>query len=188
MQFINLIFSYSFCFSGFLIINILALDFTLAQKCAKLYFNILNFPHQKLSFLGGGILEDHRYSGRSHPPAPAPSFKTALRTVEAVDDIAVRVLTDDGAVGYGEAPPTAVITGDTEGSILCAIRDYIRPALLGMDVENLEAVMEKLNGCLVHNTTPKAAVDMALYDLWAKAQGKPLYQLLGGADRVFKPI
>ena len=118
--------------------------------------------------------------GRIRLPLRHP-FKTALRTVEAVDDIAVRVLTDDGAVGYGEAPPTAVITGDTEGSILCAIRDYIRPALLGMDVENLEAVMEKLNGCLVHNTTPKAAVDMALYDLWAKAQGKPLYQLLGGA-------
>lgn len=89
-----------------------------------------------------------------------------------MDDIAVRVLTDDGAVGYGEAPPTAVITGDTEGSILCAIRDYIRPALLGMDVENLEAVMEKLNGCLVHNTTPKAAVDMALYDLVGQGPGQ----------------
>ena len=100
MQFINLIFSYSFCFSGFLIINILALDFTLAQKCAKLYFNILNFPHQKLSFLGGGILEDHRYSGRSRSRLPLRHpFKTALRTVEAVDDIAVRVLTDDGAGG-----------------------------------------------------------------------------------------
>ena len=61
--------------------------------------------------------------GRIRLPLRHP-FKTALRTVEAVDDIAVRVLTDDGAVGYGEAPPTAVITGDTEGSILCAIRDF----------------------------------------------------------------
>ena len=49
--------------------------------------------------------------GRIRLPLRHP-FKTALRTVEAVDDIAVRVLTDDGAVGYGEAPPTAVITGD----------------------------------------------------------------------------
>jgi o-succinylbenzoate synthase len=113
-------------------------------------------------------------------------FKTALRTVNAVDDIVVRVLTDDGAVGYGEAPPTAVITGDTKGSILCAILDFIRPSLIGMDVMDLDGIMAKLHGCLVHNTTPKAAVDMAVYDLWAKAQGKPLYQLLGGARTSFQ--
>lgn len=108
-------------------------------------------------------------------------FKTALRTVDAVRDVVVRVCTDQGAVGYGEAPPTAVITGDTTGSILCAVEEYIRPALVGMDVMDLPAVMEKLAGCLVHNTSPKAAVDMALYDLWAQAQGKPLFELLGGA-------
>lgn len=113
-------------------------------------------------------------------------FKTALRTVEAVNDIVVRVIADDGSVGYGEAPPTAVITGDTTGSILCAVRDFIRPALMGMELDDLDAVMAKLDGCMVHNTTPKAAVDMALYDLWAKAQGKPLYQLLGGARTSFK--
>jgi L-Ala-D/L-Glu epimerase len=113
-------------------------------------------------------------------------FKTALRTVEAVNDIVVRVIADDGSVGYGEAPPTAVITGDTTGSILCAVRDFIRPAIVGMELDDLDAVMAKLDGCMVHNTTPKAAVDMALYDLWAKAQGKPLYQLLGGARTAFK--
>ena len=113
-------------------------------------------------------------------------FKTALRTVEAVEDVVVRVVSDDGTVGYGEAPPTAVITGDTTASILCAIREYIRPALVGMDVMDLEAVMRRLDGCMAHNTTPKAAVDMAVYDLWARAQGKPLYQLLGGARQSFQ--
>ena len=58
----------------------------------------------------------------------AKPFKTALRTVENVEDIVVRITTDTGAAGYGEAPPTAVITGDTKGSIRCAIEDFIRPA------------------------------------------------------------
>ena len=62
----------------------------------------------------------------------AKPFKTALRTVENVEDIVVRITTDTGAAGYGEAPPTAVITGDTKGSIRCAIEDFIRPTLLGM--------------------------------------------------------
>ena len=123
--------------------------------------------------------------GRLTLPLAHP-FKTALRTVETLDDVAVRVIADDGTVGYGEAPPTAVITGDTTGSILCAIQDYIRPALVGMELDDLDAVMKRLNGCLVHNTSPKAAVDMALYDLWAKGKGQPLYRLLGGAKSSFE--
>ena len=113
-------------------------------------------------------------------------FKTALRTVEAVEDVVVRVISDDGRVGYGEAPPTAVITGDTLGSIQCAVRDFIRPALTGMEVEDLDGTMRRLHGCLVKNTSAKAAVDMALYDLWPGAE-KPLYQLLGGRARRSKP-
>ena len=103
-------------------------------------------------------------AGRISLPLRTP-FKTALRTVDAVDDVVVRVVADDGQVGYGEAPPTAVITGDTLGSIACAVKDFIRPALVGMDVEDLDAVMAKLQGCMVKNTSAKAAVDMAVLDL-----------------------
>ncbi len=123
--------------------------------------------------------------GRLSLPLAHP-FKTALRTVERIEDVAVKVVGDNGMVGYGEAPPTAVITGDTPGSILCAIEDYIKPNLVGMDLDDLPAVMNALNSCLIHNTSPKAAVDMALYDLWAKGRGKPLYQLLGGARNSFE--
>ena len=116
----------------------------------------------------------------------ARPFKTALRTVERVEDVAVRILTDTGEVGYGEAPPTAVITGDTAGSITCAIRDFIRPALLGMDIEDLEGIQKKLHSCILHNTSAKAAVDMAVYDLWAKRWNAPLWKLLGGAKPGFE--
>lgn len=107
-------------------------------------------------------------------------FKTALRTVENVEDIVVKITADTGEVGYGEAPPTAVITGDTKGSVVCAIRDFISPAITGMEIENLEAIMERMHGCIQKNTSAKACVDMALYDLYAKRYGAPLYQLLGG--------
>ncbi len=110
----------------------------------------------------------------------AKPFKTALRTVENVDDIIVRVTTDTGAVGYGEAPPTAVITGDTKGSIRCAIEEFIRPALLGMEIEDLDGVMHKLHTSIVKNTSAKAAVDMAIYDLYAQRFGVPLYKMIGG--------
>ena len=64
--------------------------------------------------------------GMLRVPLKTP-FKTALRTVDTIEDIVVTVHTDTGHVGYGEAPATAVITGDTHGSIIEAIRKIIAP-------------------------------------------------------------
>ena len=55
--------------------------------------------------------------GKLSVPLRTP-FKTALRTVDRVEDIVVELHTDTGAVGYGEAPPTGPITGDTTGGIV----------------------------------------------------------------------
>ncbi|MEG0566671.1 MAG: dipeptide epimerase [Hungatella sp.] len=107
-------------------------------------------------------------------------FKTALRTVDCVNDLVVRITTECGEIGFGEAPPTAVITGDTKGSIRCAIEEFMAPNLLGMEIEDLDGVMKKLHGSILKNTSAKAAVDMAIYDLYAKSCKKPLYKLLGG--------
>ena len=65
--------------------------------------------------------------GMLRVPLKTP-FKTALRTVETVEDIVVSIHTDSGHVGYGEAPATAVITGDTHGSIVPAINKFIARA------------------------------------------------------------
>jgi o-succinylbenzoate synthase len=118
--------------------------------------------------------------GRISVPLRVP-FKTALRTVDSVEDVIVCLETDTGAVGYGEAPPTGVITGDTTGAILGAIRDHIAKTLIGRDVDDLENLLLDLNRCVVHNTSAKAAVDMALYDLYGQLYRLPVYKLLGGS-------
>ena len=107
-------------------------------------------------------------------------FKTSLRTATHVDDILVRVTADTGETGFGEAPPTAVITGDTKGSIRAAIEEFIAPSLVGYDIEDLDGIMARLSSCIQKNTSAKAAVDMAIYDLYAKRLGLPLYKVLGG--------
>jgi len=107
-------------------------------------------------------------------------FKTALRTVESVEDIVVMVHADDGRIGYGEAPPTAVITGDTHESIIHAVRHVIAPLLVGRDTDDLNALSASIQGALPKNTSAKAAVEMAVYDLWAQGFDAPLYKVLGG--------
>lgn len=117
--------------------------------------------------------------GEISVPLKTP-FKTALRTVNSVEDIIVEIHTDTGNVGYGEAPPTGVITGDTKGSIIGALKDHIIKSIIGMDIENFEDIMLKLDKSLVKNTSAKAAVDIALYDLYGQLYNAPLYKMFGG--------
>lgn len=107
-------------------------------------------------------------------------FITALRTVHSVNDIVVRIETDTGHIGYGEAPPTGVITGDTKGAIIGAIEDHIKKHLIGMEIENLEEIMIKLDNSIIKNTSAKAAIDIAIYDLYGQLYNAPIYKLLGG--------
>lgn len=109
-------------------------------------------------------------------------FKTALRTVDKIEDIVVMIGTDSGHTGYGEAPATAVITGDTHGSIVEAIRHYIWPRVSGQDVANLNQVTRTIQNAMEKNSSAKAAVEIAVYDLWGQLYGAPLYRLLGGGD------
>lgn len=112
-------------------------------------------------------------------------FKTALRTVEVLKPVIIAVDTDVKAIGYGEAPPTGAITGDSQGSIRGAIHEFIAPVLKGKRIESLEDVLTSLDRSCVKNTSAKAAVDMAVHDLFGKLYQIPLYRLLGGyRDRV----
>ncbi len=110
-------------------------------------------------------------------------FKTALRTVNSVEDVIVEIHTDEGAIGYGEAPPTGVITGDTTGSIIGAIKDHISKAIIGKDVDDFENLMMAVQKSMVKNTSAKAAVDMALWDLYGQLYKIPAYKMMGGSRK-----
>jgi len=88
-------------------------------------------------------------------------------------------------VGYGEAPATAVITGDLLGSMRAAL-ELIAPRLLGRKLSDFNASLCMLHHCVLHHSSLKAALEIALYDLRAQAMGVPLYQLLGGGEPQLK--
>lgn len=117
--------------------------------------------------------------GKVSIPLKKP-FKTALRQVNSAEDIIIKVISDTEEIGYGNAPPTAVITGDSQDSVIAAIRDTIGPKLIGMDVDNIETIMATIDTAMLHNNSAKAAVDIAVYDLFGKLHNIPLYKLFGG--------
>jgi o-succinylbenzoate synthase len=112
-------------------------------------------------------------------------FITSLRRVDALEDLVVIIECDDGSVGYGEGAPTPVITGETMGSMIATI-EYIKPHIIGKEIEDFDTILSLVHNLILKNTTAKSALEIALYDLKAKAARQPLYQMLGGTQTHFK--
>ena len=119
--------------------------------------------------------------GMLRVPLKTP-FKTSLRTVNEIADVVVMIETDTGHVGYGSAPATAVITGETHGSIIEAISKVIAPAILERDIADLNRLVRRIQNSIVRNFSAKAAVEIAVYDLFGQLYEAPVYKLLGGGD------
>jgi L-alanine-DL-glutamate epimerase-like enolase superfamily enzyme len=96
-------------------------------------------------------------------------LKTALRTVNCVDDL-VFVVEADGLIGYGSTSPTVAITGDSIESISETTRTKICPSLKHTEKDNLI-----YTGC----TSANSMVETALYDIWGKRENKSIASLLG---------
>ena len=111
-------------------------------------------------------------------------FKTALRRVDHMEDVVIVLETDTGHRGYGSAPATAVITGETHGSIIEAIRTMIAPSIIGEEIRNLNRIVTLIQKSIFGNFSAKAAVEIALYDLFAQSFAAPLYRVLGGGEPV----
>ncbi|PIC77403.1 dipeptide epimerase [Sporosarcina sp. P19] len=113
-------------------------------------------------------------------------FITALRTVHTVQSVIIKLTTDDGLIGWGEAVPTHVITGDSIGGIRYVIHDVLAPILIGGNIIQREVIMERIQRAIMGNTSAKAAVDMAVNDLFGQLCGLPLVQVLGGYHQSLK--
>ena len=60
----------------------------------------------------------------------------------------------------------------------------ILPAIEGQDVRNLNHIVGLIQGSMVRNFSAKAAVEIAVYDLFAQSFEAPLYEILGGGEPV----
>lgn len=118
--------------------------------------------------------------GKVSIPLKTP-FKTALRRVDTAEDLIVQVRADDGSVGYGNAPATVVITGDSHESVAAAILHTIGPKLIGRDIDDREEILQDIQSAMVHNTSAKAALDIAVHDLFGQQYRLPLHRFFGGA-------
>jgi len=123
---------------------------------------------------------------RAYPtsfPIPAAN-RVALGIGTAVkrDAVVVKVLTDEGITGWGEAHH-----GRAHTAVAKLIDTTLRQLVLGMDPHDVIGVWEKMyrfqlasHGMGAGACLAMSGIDMALWDIRGKALGLPLYRLLGG--------
>jgi len=117
-------------------------------------------------------------------PLTSP-FRIAIGEMSAANDLLVRIKTDQGLVGLGEACPFPPITGETQATNAAAAAS-IRDMIVGKDPLAIDDLV-RLIGPIVHsNPSTVAAFDMALYDILGKVAGLPLFRLFGGTKSTFE--
>lgn len=108
----------------------------------------------------------------------------ASGAVHQADHVLVKITTDDGVVGWADAPPRPYTYGETQRSIVAVVEDVFAPELIGLSVfdrEKAQAIMART----IHNECAKGAVDIAMWDCIGKILQRPVSQLLGGfTDRL----
>ncbi len=121
----------------------------------------------------------------SFPIAPANRVALGIGTAVKKDAVLVKVTTDEGLAGWGEAHH-----GRAHTTVAKLIETTLRQLVLGMDADDVVGVWEKMyryqlasHGMGAGACLAMSGIDMALWDLRGKAAGLPLYRLLGGSRR-----
>lgn len=106
-------------------------------------------------------------------------------TVRSVPATLIRIRTDDGLSGTGEA-----FTRISVGAIESIVHEILAPVVLDKDPHNVEAIWESMYGTMRARGHTRgfmleamSGVDIALWDLLGQAAGKPTWQILGGHGR-----
>jgi L-alanine-DL-glutamate epimerase-like enolase superfamily enzyme len=121
----------------------------------------------------------------SFPVAPSQSVTLGIGRAVKRDAVVVKVTTDDGLVGYGEAHH-----GRAPGAVAHLVNTTLRQLVLGLDATDVVGVWARIykmqlgsHGLGAATAIGMSGIDMALWDIRGKAVGWPLYRLLGGVSR-----
>ena len=95
--------------------------------------------------------------------------------------------TDTGLKGWGEVCPIPHYLPAFAGGIPAIVTE-LATVLIGADFMGVDALMWRLDAHLPGHFAAKSLIDLALWDLYGKATGLPLYSLLGGRTRKDMPL
>jgi L-alanine-DL-glutamate epimerase-like enolase superfamily enzyme len=119
---------------------------------------------------------------------PALAVRGPRTTHDVSSFLLVRVLTEDGAAGYGEVSATAAWSGEDAVTAAHFVRNVIAPHLIGRPLAPVAAHSAIMDRYLGGNPFTKAGVNTALWDALGRTLDLPVATLLGGPFRDEVPV
>jgi L-alanine-DL-glutamate epimerase-like enolase superfamily enzyme len=108
---------------------------------------------------------------------------SSLGTHDVTRILLLRLETDDGVTGDGEATVAPVWSGESAWGARAMVERYLAPVVVGRRVDDIAGALAAMDAAVWANPFAKAAIEMAMLDAWGRTTGQPLYELLGGAAR-----
>jgi muconate cycloisomerase len=128
-------------------------------------------------------------------PKRRPHNWASKMTTPIGSHLIVKIVDDDGAVGWGETPAIATwggadmrYYGETPETAVRLIDDYLWPAIEGSNPTDIERIHAAMDAAIKGNPYAKAALDIAIYDLAGHKFGVSVASLLGGRFRDRIPV
>jgi L-alanine-DL-glutamate epimerase-like enolase superfamily enzyme len=110
-------------------------------------------------------------------------YTIAYERIDSVENIFVCLQAEDGSTGVGVAAPDAEVTGESGQDCSRALETGLESLLVGADIRHLRKVLRNVEDTMPTQPAARAAIDIALHDLWAKHLGLPLVEVLGQCHR-----
>lgn len=105
-------------------------------------------------------------------------FHVALPAVPTSEGLLVRLRTEDGVIGWGEASPYSPVTSETPQSDM-SVASTLAAVIRNRDAFSIAKIVSDMDALSPSNTSIKAAFEIALWDICGKIAGLPVYCLLG---------
>ena len=116
-------------------------------------------------------------------PLHTPYFLSGGRLrFDSLDSTIIRIDTDEGLSGWGEACPWGHTYLPAHGPGVRAGLGMLAPAMLGLDPRGLDHLNAVMDATLPGHPYVKSAIDIACWDIFGQAAGMPLWQCLGGHE------
>lgn len=110
-------------------------------------------------------------------------YSIAYKTIHSVENIFVYLETDKGVYGIGAGSPAEFVTGENFEESLSVLQDVLESLVLEQDVRYFQTILRRTKEHLSRFPSARAAVGIAMHDLFSKYLGIPLCDYWGRAHK-----
>jgi L-Ala-D/L-Glu epimerase len=106
-------------------------------------------------------------------------YTIAFKTVDQVRNAFVEITLENGTTGIGSGNPSEYVVGENLSQTIAALEEKNLEFLVGRDIREFYQLVFEVQQKFPKNPAARAALDIALHDVFTKYLGVPLVKFLG---------